>query len=515
MNKMQIFAKALLEQIEVARVRQLSGLRESYSAKHSDTARAISIFQKFVELDQTGQPDPRTMKLIKMVAENNALGEEKVWDRVYRKMTTPTPAPAAPAPGAPPAGSVQAASQATPGVNNGGAKANDDAGAPGALDAAIDTNLTNMARDAGDNAEKAAAWNDKHNAAEKLQAQQLGTATPAGPVQAAAQPTPQVTPASALAAARAPATSLTASGNEHNPEAELDPAIAASRKQFPEQPPIPAFMPGDTTSTSANPPTPRPPPGPPAAGGPPYPEPKDGIRPRGSKWNPQTGQWDYTPLVPAPAPNQSTDTAAALKGQSFKDASKAANAAAATIANNSEYEVAQSQGKDPNNPAPDPAPAPAPAGSADGAVGQELARMGVSKQNRLDQKFVDQTLGAGKFKAGSAQANMALQAHFKKNGARYGAAAPATAQTAPQTKPGTGASGFPTTPAPGITGSAALNPANGSAATTIPSGQAAGGPGTQPLPSKPMQSGSLPPPKASAVREDAELTAMLRIAGLR
>jgi hypothetical protein len=81
-------------------------------------------------------------------------------------------------------------------------------------------------------------------------------------------------------------------------------------------------------------------------------------------------------------------------------------------------------------------------------------------------------------------------------------AAKPTAQTAPQTKTGTGASGFPMTASPGITGSAALNPANGSAATTIPSGQAAGGPGKQP-----------PPPKA--VKEDAELTAMLRIAGLR
>jgi len=51
---------------------------------------------------------------------------------------------------------------------------------------------------------------------------------------------------------------------------------------------------------------------------------------------------------------------------------------------------------------------------ADGAVGQDLAKMGVTKQNRLDQAFVDKTLGAGKYKAGSAESNLALQTHFKK-----------------------------------------------------------------------------------------------------
>ena len=55
-------------------------------------------------------------------------------------------------------------------------------------------------------------------------------------------------------------------------------------------------------------------------------------------------------------------------------------------------------------------------GGADGATGQALAALGVSKKDRLNQEFVDKTLGAGKYKAGSAQANLALLAHFKANG---------------------------------------------------------------------------------------------------
>ena len=57
-----------------------------------------------------------------------------------------------------------------------------------------------------------------------------------------------------------------------------------------------------------------------------------------------------------------------------------------------------------------------PAGGADGAVGQALAKLGVTKQNRLDQAFVDNALGAGKYKAGSAESNLALLAHFKAKG---------------------------------------------------------------------------------------------------
>jgi hypothetical protein len=70
MKNIQIFAKALLEQIEVARVRQLSGLTESSNIKHADTAKAISLFQKYTGLDQTGIPDPKTMHMIKLVAED-------------------------------------------------------------------------------------------------------------------------------------------------------------------------------------------------------------------------------------------------------------------------------------------------------------------------------------------------------------------------------------------------------------------------------------------------------------
>ena len=54
------------------------------------------------------------------------------------------------------------------------------------------------------------------------------------------------------------------------------------------------------------------------------------------------------------------------------------------------------------------APVKTPAG--EGKVGQGLAATGVSRQDRRDQAFVDKTLGAGKYKAGSAQANMALLA---------------------------------------------------------------------------------------------------------
>jgi len=95
MNNIQIFAKALLEQIEVARVRQLSGLKESANVKHTDTARAIRIFQKNLGLDQTGVPDPKTMHMIKMVAE----AEQSLWGKYAPTWLGGDPAkPAAPAP---------------------------------------------------------------------------------------------------------------------------------------------------------------------------------------------------------------------------------------------------------------------------------------------------------------------------------------------------------------------------------------------------------------------------------
>ena len=58
----------------------------------------------------------------------------------------------------------------------------------------------------------------------------------------------------------------------------------------------------------------------------------------------------------------------------------------------------------------------------DGAVGQDLAKMGVSRQDRLSQAFVDKTLGAGKYTAGTAASNLTLQSNMKKNG---GAVTPA------------------------------------------------------------------------------------------
>lgn len=50
----------------------------------------------------------------------------------------------------------------------------------------------------------------------------------------------------------------------------------------------------------------------------------------------------------------------------------------------------------------------------EGEVGQDLISMGVSKQDRLDQAFVDKKLGPGKYRAGSAESNLALKALMKK-----------------------------------------------------------------------------------------------------
>ncbi len=71
------------------------------------------------------------------------------------------------------------------------------------------------------------------------------------------------------------------------------------------------------------------------------------------------------------------------------------------------------------------------AGGADGPTGQALAKLGVTKQNRLDQAFVDNALGAGKYKAGTAASNLALLAHFKeKGGNKPGAGGTASGGTA-------------------------------------------------------------------------------------
>lgn len=67
-------------------------------------------------------------------------------------------------------------------------------------------------------------------------------------------------------------------------------------------------------------------------------------------------------------------------------------------------------------------------------VGDDLASMGVSKQDRLNQAFVDQKLGAGRYRAGSAESNLALRALMQK-----GASTPAAPSGSPAstTTPGT------------------------------------------------------------------------------
>lgn len=75
-------------------------------------------------------------------------------------------------------------------------------------------------------------------------------------------------------------------------------------------------------------------------------------------------------------------------------------------------------------------------GGADGPTGQALAKLGVTKQNRLDQAFVDKALGAGKYKAGTAASNLALLAHFKQQAGN--AAADGVGQSGPG-KPADGA----------------------------------------------------------------------------
>jgi hypothetical protein len=66
---------------------------------------------------------------------------------------------------------------------------------------------------------------------------------------------------------------------------------------------------------------------------------------------------------------------------------------------------------------------------SDGEVGQDLVSMGVSKQDRLNQAFVDKKLGAGKYQAGSAESNLALQALMKKGGSTTTPTAPSTTPT--------------------------------------------------------------------------------------
>ena len=74
-------------------------------------------------------------------------------------------------------------------------------------------------------------------------------------------------------------------------------------------------------------------------------------------------------------------------------------------------EAPKPSGMNPPAPIPPKTPPkpPVQVAKGEGKVGTALAGLGVSKNDRRDQSFVDKTLGAGKFKAGSAEANMALQ----------------------------------------------------------------------------------------------------------
>jgi hypothetical protein len=80
--------------------------------------------------------------------------------------------------------------------------------------------------------------------------------------------------------------------------------------------------------------------------------------------------------------------------------------------------------------------APVASAPGEGPTGVALAKLGVSKQDRLNQQFVNTHLGPG-FKAGSAQANTALLAHFQKAATPPAAAAVAPAPAVQDPRAGT------------------------------------------------------------------------------
>ena len=75
---------------------------------------------------------------------------------------------------------------------------------------------------------------------------------------------------------------------------------------------------------------------------------------------------------------------------------------------------------------------PVQAPKGEGALGTRLAGQGVSREDRRSQEFVDKTLGAGKFKAGSAASNYALEKHFKEVGTKSPSGTTPPAGTAPE-----------------------------------------------------------------------------------
>ena len=131
--------------------------------------------------------------------------------------------------------------------------------------------------------------------------------------------------------------------------------------------------------------------------------------------NPYAGvKWAYAPGdgTVAGSAKMAADAAAAAKNTSaFTGVGNPGEQAAAQAAADKAAQANQAAAVRP----------PVAVDPRDGAVGQALAKLGVSKTDRLNQTFVDSTLGAGKYKAGSAESNMALQAHFKKQGGGSGA----------------------------------------------------------------------------------------------
>jgi hypothetical protein len=118
---------------------------------------------------------------------------------------------------------------------------------------------------------------------------------------------------------------------------------------------------------------------------------------------------DLPPVAPEANP---TDQRLANKTQTTPAAAPAADASPAfsPAASDAAFNQALARMNEPqaDSAAKVSTPAAVPVDPRDGPTGQALARMGISKQNRLDQAFVDRMLGAGKYKAGSAESNLAL-----------------------------------------------------------------------------------------------------------